>query len=99
MKTYTCMGCRKKFPRREMHKALYCRKCLIEMKKMYKHSTIPTLDLDKLTKVYQKWKWYKTEVVAGWYYKIDKKEFGVYDSKRAAEASLLMRLKDYSWRE
>ena len=66
---------------------------------MYKDKNIPALELVKFTKVYQKWSWYRTEVRSGWYYKIQNKEFGIYDSKRAAEASLLMRLKDYSWRE
>ena len=52
-----------------------------------------------MTKVYQKWSWYRTEVRSGWYYKIGKKEFGIYATEREASASLLLRLKDYSWRE
>jgi hypothetical protein len=78
---------------------MYCRECLKELKRMYKDKNIPALELVKFTKVYQKWSWYRTEVRSGWYYKIQNKEFGIYDSKRAAEASLLMRLKDYSWQE
>ena len=50
-----------------------------------------------ITKVYKKWLWYnKTDVRSGWYYKIGKKEFGIYESQREAEASLFLRLKDYS---
>jgi len=52
-----------------------------------------------MTKVYQKWSWYRTEVRSGWYYKIQNKEFGIYATEREANASLLLRLKDYSWRE
>ena len=49
-----------------------------------------------ITKVYQKWSWYRTEVRSGWYYKINQKEFGIYETEKEANASLLMRLKDYS---
>ena len=49
-----------------------------------------------ITKVYKKWRWYKSDVRSGWYYKIGKKEFGIYESEREAQASLLMRLKSYS---
>ena len=50
-----------------------------------------------VTKVYQKWVWYnKTEVRSGWYYKINKKEFGIYETEKEASASLLLRIKDYS---
>ena len=93
------MCCRKKFPRKEIHKSMYCRECLKELKRMYKDKNIPALEIAKFTKVNQKWSWYRTEVRSGWYYKIQNKEFGIYDSKKAAEASLLMRLKDYSWQE
>ena len=48
------------------------------------------------TKIYQKWTLYRTEVRSGWYYKINKKEFGIYETEKEASASLLMRLKDYS---
>tara|TARA_Y100000310_G_scaffold37974_1_gene35603 strand:+ start:1120 stop:1281 length:162 start_codon:yes stop_codon:yes gene_type:complete len=48
------------------------------------------------TKIYQKWTWYRTEVRSGWYYKINKKEFGIYETEKEASASLIMRLKDYS---
>ena len=49
-----------------------------------------------ITKVYQKWSWYRTEVRSGWYYKIGKKEYGIYKTEREANASLLLRIKDYS---
>ena len=52
-----------------------------------------------ITKVYQKWSWYRTEVRSGWYYKIGKKEYGIYKTEREANASLLLRIKDYSQRE
>ena len=52
-----------------------------------------------ITKVYQKWSWYRTEVRSGWYYKINKKEFGIYETEKEASASLLLRIKDYSQRE
>ena len=52
-----------------------------------------------MTKVYQKWSWYRTEVRSGWYYKIGKKEYGIYKTEREANASLLLRIKDYSQRE
>ena len=48
------------------------------------------------TKIYQKWSWYRTEVRSGWYYKINKKEFGIYETEKEASASLLLRIKDYS---
>ena len=51
------------------------------------------------TKIYQKWSWYRTEVRSGWYYKIGKKEYGIYKTEREANASLLLRIKDYSQRE
>jgi len=49
-----------------------------------------------ITKVYKKWRWYKSDVRSGWYYKIGKKEFGIYESEREAQVSLLLRLKSYS---
>jgi len=49
-----------------------------------------------ITKVYFKWIYAKEGSFSGWYYKIGKKEFGVYDSEKDANASLLLRLKDYS---
>ena len=52
-----------------------------------------------MTKVYQKWSWYRTEVRSGWYYKIQNKEFGIYATEKEANASLLLRIKDYSQRE
>ena len=52
-----------------------------------------------ITKVYKKWRWYKSDVRSGWYYKIGKKEFGIYESEREAQVSLLLRLKSYSQQE
>ena len=49
-----------------------------------------------ITRVYKKWSWYRTEVHSGWYYKIGKKEYGIYKTEREANASLLLRIKDYS---
>ena len=49
-----------------------------------------------ITKVYFKWNYAKEGSYAGWYYKIGKKEYGIYKTEREANASLLLRIKDYS---
>lgn len=52
-----------------------------------------------ITKVFFRKSYTKEGSQAGWYYKIGKKEFGIYESQREANASLMLRLKDYSQRE
>ena len=52
-----------------------------------------------ITKVFFRKSYTKEGSHAGWYYKIGKKEFGIYESQREANASLLLRIKDYSQRE
>jgi hypothetical protein len=49
-----------------------------------------------ITKVYFKWNYAKEGSHSGWYYKIGEKEYGIYDTEREANASLILRLKDYS---
>mgnify|MGYP001036163841 CR=1 FL=1 len=49
-----------------------------------------------ITKVYFKWNYAKEGSYAGWYYKIGEKEYGIYETEREANASLLLRIKDYS---
>jgi hypothetical protein len=49
-----------------------------------------------ITKVFFRKSYTKEGSQAGWYYKIGKKEFGIYESQREANASLMLRLKDYS---
>ena len=49
-----------------------------------------------ITKVYFKWNYAKEGLYAGWYYKIGKKEFGIYATEREANDSLILRLKDHS---